>query len=403
MYTTLPTFAYVGEQQTNKNDEQAERNPSDNFTTTRKMPSLNSSSFDTTKYKKTNDLLINFISFTNTKIPNIDNATSVINRMLNANHRKHRARIKDHIIKSFILNLYVRQPTPHTRTPGMKKQTSQIVEHHNLPTSFNINPNTNKVPALNSIDMASKKAKKSRKEAKSRKKQKEKKAESSKQPPTPPKAPLKSCLKTPPKKSKRKKKTIRIVESDDSDDDSTDDQSDSDDDSTDEDKPKEKPHPSPRANVCYYKVKLYSNGGTNPNKIFQQLLRKWFTVMKRGVPSFLVYNYRNTSATDAIQDKTDITANLMDLKKYFIGLKLKSTPGNVWFRIRCGFDETSADMKDATDWWFRENNGVFFKQPLQVPDTVRDIWLFMSHDRIDTERLTEAVETCNIEVSISHK
>ena len=194
------------------------------------------------------------------------------------------------------------------------------------------------------------------------------------------------------KEIKKKKKTIRIVESDDSDDDSTDDQSDSDEDSTDEDEPKEKPRPSPRANVCYYKVKLYSNGGTNPNKIFQQLLRKWFTVMKRGVPSFLVYNYRNTSATDAIQDKTDITANLMDLKKYFIGLKLKSTPGDVWFRIRCGFDETSADMKDATDWWFRENNGVFFKQPLQVPDTVRDIWLFMSHDRIDTERLTEAIQ-----------
>ena len=114
--------------------------------------------------------------------------------------------------------------------------------------------------------------------------------------------------------------------------------------------------------------------------------------MKRGVPTFVVYNYCNLTNTDAILDKTNITANLQDLQKYFPGIKLKSTPGDIWFQIQCGFDDLLDDMKDATDWWFRDNNGVFFKQPLQVPDTVQDIWLFMSHDCIDTRQLTEAIQ-----------
>ena len=240
--------------------------------------------------------------------------------------------------------------------------------------------------------MPSKKAKKSRKDAQTRQKKKNKEAKKATQSTASSTSPTKSCLKpTTRSESKRKQKLVEPDESDDSDDEDRSAAS-SDEDTGDDDEPKERPRPRNRTNMCYYKIKLYSNGGDNPNKVFQQLFRKWFTVMKRGVPSFVVYSYRDLTNTDAIQNKTDITAKLQDFRKYFIGVKLKSTAGDVWFRIRCGFDDTPEEMRDATDWWFRENNGVFFKQPLQVPDTVRDIWLFMSHDRIDTTRLTEAIQ-----------
>ena len=128
--------------------------------------------------------------------------------------------------------------------------------------------------------------------------------------------------------------------------------SDSSEESSDNEEPTERPVPGLRKNICYYKVKLYSNGGKNPNKIFQSLFRKWFTIMKRGKPTFIVHSYQDLSNSDAIHDKTNITANLQDLRKYFIGIKLKSTPGDVWFRIRCGFDDLPEDMKNAIDWWF---------------------------------------------------
>ena len=391
MYTTLPTFAHVGEQKIANNDEEADRNLFAKNNATRRMTTSRSPQTNNKLIKITSKYKNEMFSFTNKAISDIGAAISITNRVRNTNHRKHRARIKQHM-KDFVYNLYIRKKSTQARNPERTETIPRVPQNHNLHFQSHLIHIANHQQISTTVEMPSKKAKKSRKDARARRKKKEKEA---KQPVvSPPQQTLKSCLKQTKKgKSKRKKQPIPIDDSDDSDDDSKDDESsDSDVDSPEEEEPTECPRPLERENVCYYKVKLFSDGGNNPNKIFQLLFRKWFTVMKRGVPSFIVYSYRDLTNSDAIQDKTEITAKVQDFRKYFIGIKLKSTPGDVWFRIRCGFDDSPEDMKDATDWWFRENNGIFFKQPLQVPDTARDIWLFMSHDRIDTAQLTEAIQ-----------
>ena len=69
----------------------------------------------------------------------------------------------------------------------------------------------------------------------------------------------------------KEEKNKQIIDSDDSDNDSDKD-SELNEEPSEDDKPKERQRPSLRENVFYYKVKLYSNRGNNPNKIFQQLL-----------------------------------------------------------------------------------------------------------------------------------
>ena len=331
------------------------------------------------------------MTFANSTISNLDNTNSIVNRLRSASHRKHRARTKQHL-RELILDLHVRWKSPPTGDTKVDKTKPIIPQLHKIQSQSQIHRNVPHCPPSPTTKMPSKKAKKSRKDAQVRQKKKEKEAKKAKKPTTSSNPTIKSCLKrTTRATSKRQQQPVEIDDSDDSDDESKEEES-SDEETDDEEEPIERPRPRNRTNVCYYKVKLYSNGGDNPNKVFQLLFRKWFTVMKRGVPSFVVYSYRDLANSDAIQNKTEITAKLQDFRKYFIGIKLKSTPGDVWFRIRCGFDDSPEDMRDATDWWFRENNGVFFKQPMQVPDTVRDIWLFMSHDRIDTTRLTEAIQ-----------
>ena len=387
MYTTLPTFAHVGEQKPDKNDERHEREYLIENTHRKKMSSPCQSQSNSKLIKSSKKYASNIAHFTKNTISNMNLNTYITNQLSNASHRKHRARIKKHF-QDYISDTYVRWKDSYARDPREKTKHFIITKHHKIP----VIPNTQQIISItrNQEPMVSKKAKKSRKEAKMRKLRKEKEATEPKRAPTPPRNATKPRTRSNTKETKKKKKKrVQIVESEESEDDSEE-SSDSNEDTDDE--PQDRTRPSTRENIFYYKVKLYSNGGSNPNKIFQQLLRRWFLIMRRGVPSFIVYSYRDQSNSEAIQDRANITANLQDLKKYFIGLKLKSTPGDVWFRIRCGFDGTPDEMRDATDWWFRENNGVFFRQPLQVPDTVRNIWLFMSHDRMDTTRLTEAIQ-----------
>ena len=138
-----------------------------------------------------------------------------------------------------------------------------------------------------------------------------------------------------------------------------------------------------RAHAVYYKVKLHSPGGKSPMKIMRTILRSWFKAMKACSPTFVVYEYRNNAKTKAIQAKQDINENIHFLKIFFSGLRLKTVAGDVWFTILAGFDENEEEFKENTDWWFRDNNSGLFKLPIQAPDTVRDIWLFLSHEKID--------------------
>ena len=152
-----------------------------------------------------------------------------------------------------------------------------------------------------------------------------------------------------------------------------------------------RPEKVQQTNVIYYKVKLYSSGGRNPTKLMQKMLRTWFKTIKMCSNSFVVYEFCNNARTRAIQLKTDINANLQFLKRFFSGLRLKTIPGDVWFTVLVGYNESEEDFKDNTDWWYRDNNSGIFKLTIQAPDMVRDIWLFLSHQKIDLAKLTEAI------------
>ena len=67
-------------------------------------------------------------------------------------------------------------------------------------------------------------------------------------------------------------------------------------------------------------------------------------------------------------------------------------PGDIWFTILAGFDESEEELKDNMDWWYKDNNSGIFKLPIQAPDTVSDIWLFLSHDKIDLPKLQDAIK-----------
>ena len=138
-------------------------------------------------------------------------------------------------------------------------------------------------------------------------------------------------------------------------------------------------------------MKLSSPGGKNPTRVLQRLIRSWFKGIRTCSDTFVVYEYRNKSQTRAIQSKHDIKPNVQFLKRFCSGLQLKTIPGDVWFTILAGFDESEEEFKDSTDWWYREHNSGIFKLPLQVPDTIRDIWLFLSHEKIDVATLKEAI------------
>ena len=97
MYTTLSTFAHVGEQKPDNNDEQAKRDPSANKSSMRRMSDPGSPQSNNTLSKKTNDYVKVMITFANKTINNINNANLIINRLRQESHRKHRAKIKKHI------------------------------------------------------------------------------------------------------------------------------------------------------------------------------------------------------------------------------------------------------------------------------------------------------------------
>ena len=65
--------------------------------------------------------------------------------------------------------------------------------------------------------------------------------------------------------------------------------------------------------------------------------------------------------------------------------------GDVWFTILAGYDEPEDEFKDNTDWWFKDNSSGLFKLPIQAPDAVREIWLFLSHVKIDLVKLQDAI------------
>ena len=126
------------------------------------------------------------------------------------------------------------------------------------------------------------------------------------------------------------------------------------------DKPIVRPKKKKRTSIIYYKVKMYSPGGSNPAKLLQSLLRAWYKAVQACPDSYVIYEFQNKGRTKAITTKHNITSNIHFLKRFFLGIRLKTVPGDIWFTILAGYKETEDEHKENTDWWYRDNNSGIF-------------------------------------------
>ena len=120
-----------------------------------------------------------------------------------------------------------------------------------------------------------------------------------------------------------------------------------------------------RNNVVYYTVKLYSKGGRDPLKLLQLNLQTWFRTMKSGANSIIVYDPKDTNPPSAITSHLDISSNLQQLRKYFIGVRPKTNTGDIWFQVKIGMNKLEGEFNANTSWWFQESQSGMFRKALQ--------------------------------------
>ena len=114
--------------------------------------------------------------------------------------------------------------------------------------------------------------------------------------------------------------------------------------------------------------------------------------MKSGASSTVIYEPGNNNTSNAITSLTDISSNLQQLRKYFIGIRPRTNPGDIWFQAKIGINESEDEFHANTSWWFQESQSAMFKKALQEHDTVRELWLLFSHQRMNLDDLTLAIE-----------
>ena len=64
---------------------------------------------------------------------------------------------------------------------------------------------------------------------------------------------------------------------------------------------------------------------------------------------------------------------------------------DIWFTILFGYNNTEKELWENTNWWYKDHNSGIFNLPIQAPNTVQYIWLFLSHKRINLAKLKEAI------------
>ena len=157
-------------------------------------------------------------------------------------------------------------------------------------------------------------------------------------------------------------------------------------------KQKRKPAKIIRKNNIFYTVKLYTKGGGKPLKTLQLVLRTWFKTMKSGANSTVIYKPGSKNTSTAITSPMDISSNLQQLWKCFIGICPRTNPGDIWFQVKIGINKSEDEFHANTAWWFQDSQSAMFKKALQEHNTVRELWLLFSHERMNLEDLTLAIE-----------
>ena len=151
--------------------------PNDSFpverTAARKIATQRSPQSNNKLIKKTNEYIIEVMTFANSTISNLDNTNSIVNRLRSASHRKHRARTKQHL-RELILDLHVRWKSPPTGDTKVDKTKPIIPQLHKIQSQSQIHRNVPHCPPSPTTKMPSKKAKKSRKDAQVRQRKKKK-------------------------------------------------------------------------------------------------------------------------------------------------------------------------------------------------------------------------------------
>ena len=64
----------------------------------------------------------------------------------------------------------------------------------------------------------------------------------------------------------------------------------------------------------------------------------------------------------------------------------------MWFNIYVGMDKSIAELREGTNWWFKENTCLLLPKELQVRDSTTIIWFLFSHDKMDHKELCDKIK-----------
>ena len=61
-------------------------------------------------------------------------------------------------------------------------------------------------------------------------------------------------------------------------------------------------------------------------------------------------------------------------------------------------DKSIEELKEGTNWWFKENTYLLLPKQIQVRESVTIVWFLFSHDKMDRKELCDKIKEIAIHV-----
>ena len=147
-----------------------------------------------------------------------------------------------------------------------------------------------------------------------------------------------------------------------------------------------------RNTKAFIMVKLNVLDNKDANKTMLSTLRQMFKAIKTGCQTFVIYEYDKDDYKCAITSTEQIKGNLQHIRRFFKNVNPKEKKGDMWFNIYVGMDESIDELREGTNWWFKENKCLLLPKELQVRDSTTIVWFLFSHDKFDRKELCDKIK-----------